>query len=310
MYFIMQSLQNKTVVITGATSGIGLATAVKLAGMGFSVIGVGRSPEKCDAAIALIKKECGLKAEDQGDIVFLTADLSSMASVRELARKIRNELTSAGRSSLDVLINNAGAVSSWYVTTAEGFELQFAVNYLAAFLLTRELLPLLEASPEGRIIALSSGSHYRMRINWNDILMRKRYNCLMAYKQTKLAVVMFCAELNRRLGNGSRLRAFAADPGLVNTDIGLKGTTGIARKIWEMRSGKGIPPEEAAANIAWLASAEEPPKAAEVYWKECRPVKPSRYSLKQYEAQRLWEISEKMCGIIGAGVPDNCTKGA
>ncbi|NTV89072.1 MAG: SDR family NAD(P)-dependent oxidoreductase [Clostridiales bacterium] len=297
-------MSGKTVVITGATSGIGLETAAKLAAHGAFVIGTGRSEQKCAEArkkiLEINRADNSVKHADNtaGAITFLVADLSSMKQVRKLAGDIREALEMKGKAALDVLINNAGAVSSWYISTAEGFELQFAVNYLAAFLLTNELLPLLEASPDGRVIVLSSGSHYRTKINWRDILMRKHYNVLLAYKQSKLACVMFCTELNRRLGAASGVKAFAADPGLVNTSIGFKGTVGIARKIWEMRSRSGISPEKAAGAIAYLASAPELKASEEVYWKDCKPLKPSGYSRKSDEAKKLWEMSEKMCGII------------
>ncbi len=303
-------MRGKTVVITGATSGIGLATALELVGMGASVIGVGRSQKKCNQALEIIRKKFGIESISQecgfdstttqrcGSITFLTADLSSMTQVRRLAEDIREEIAKSGTTWLDVLINNAGAVSSWYVATAEGFELQFAVNYLAAFLLTHELLPMLKSAPEGRMIALASGSHFRTKINWKDILMRKHYNCLMAYKQTKLANVMMCTELNRRLGPETTVHAFAADPGLVNTNIGMKGTMGITKKVWEIRSRGGVTPEAAAVSITYLAADPEVKSSDEVYWKDCRPQLPSSYSRREDEAHRLWEISEKMCGII------------
>ena len=120
-------------------------------------------------------------------ITYLAADLSVLSEVRRLAADIQEQLAIDGFSHLDVLINNAGTVSSWYISTVDGFELQFAVNHLAPFLLTHELLPLLEQSQAGTVICVSSGSHYRTRLRWDDIMLRKSYNTLLAYKQTKLA---------------------------------------------------------------------------------------------------------------------------
>jgi NAD(P)-dependent dehydrogenase (short-subunit alcohol dehydrogenase family) len=292
-----QNLTGKTVVITGSTSGIGLAAAKELAKHGAYVIGVGRSADRCSQAEESIRKEC-----PGARVAFLTADLSCLRQVRELAKSIKSRLSSEGKGCLDVLVNNAGTVSSWYVSTPEGFELQFAVNHLAPFLLTHELLPLLAKSLAGRVISVSSGSHFRTRINWKDVMLRKRYNCLMAYKQSKLANVIFCTELNRRLGPDSSVRAYAVDPGLVNTDIGLKGTTGIARWIWKKRSKGGTDPAVPAASIAYLAGEPSIQASEYVYWKDCMPQQPSRYSQQENTGRRLWELSEKMCGLE----PDAC----
>ncbi len=286
------NMEGKTVVITGFTSGIGLATAKLLAGYGAYIIGTGRNESRCQQAESIIKS-----AFPESAVSYLVADLSSLKQVRELAGNIKKLAEEKNGGSIDVLINNAGTFSSWYVSTPEGFELQFAVNHLAPFLLTHELLPLLQKAPAGRIITVSSGSHYRTRIHWKDIMLRKHYNCLLAYKQSKLANVLFTVELNRRLGRDSKVRAFAVDPGLVNTDIGLKGTTGIARWIWKKRSKNGVPPERAARSIAFLAGEPSIQDRTEVYWKDCKPVRPSRYSQKPEAAIRLWELSEKMCGI-------------
>lgn len=290
-----ENISGKTIAITGATSGIGLAAATELAGRGAFVIGVGRSQARCMEAEKGIKK-----VFPQANVTFLIADLSSLSQVRELARNIKLTLEQSRRQCLDVLVNNAGTVSSWYVTTGDGFELQFAVNHLAPFLLTHELLPLLKAAPSGRVINTSSGSHYRTRMNWNDIMLRKHYNCLMAYKQTKLCNVLFAAEFNRKAGNVRGIRAYAVDPGLVNTDIGLKGTTGIVRWFWKKRSRGGVEPAKAAATIIHLACEPSDRLPADVYWKDCMPQQPSRYSQREDYAEKLWGISEKMCGITSA----------
>ena len=181
--------------------------------------------------------------------------------------------------------------------TADGFELQLAVNHLAPFLLTHELLSLLRAAPAGRVITVSSGSHYRTRMNWTDLQLRKRYGGLRAYKQTKLANVLFTAELNRRLGSRSTIRAFAADPGLVNTEIGLKGTSGLARWVWSRRRLGGASPAEGAATSVYLASEPDVQWSEEIYWRDCQPRTPSGNARRADDARRLWELSEKMCGI-------------
>lgn len=286
------NLSGKIVVLTGATSGIGLATSIQLASAGAFVLGVGRSEDRCRIAGETVRKTCC-----NAKIFYLVADLSSIKQIKELAVKIKDKLIQEGKSHVDALINNAGTVSSWYKSTEDGFELQFAVNHLAPFLLTHELLPLLAAASESRVITVSSGSHNRTKMNWKDILLRKHYNCLAAYKQSKLANVLFCTEFNRRLGPASGITAFAIDPGLVNTQIGFKGTSGIVRWVWQKRSHSGIDPANAAASIVFLAGEPSLSNTTQVYWKECKPLKPSSYSQREDEALRLWELSEKMCGI-------------
>jgi NAD(P)-dependent dehydrogenase (short-subunit alcohol dehydrogenase family) len=131
-------------------------------------------------------------------------------------------------------------------------------------------------------------------------MLRKHYNTLLAYKQTKLANVLFATELNRRLAaSGSSIKAFALDPGLVNTDIGFKGTSGVVKMVWQLRSKGGTPPEVPAHSIAHLALDPAPRLTGKVYWKDCRPKEPSSYSQKSDAAKRLWELSERMCGITG-----------
>ncbi len=137
-------------------------------------------------------------------------------------------------------------------------------------------------------------------LNWSDIQLRRRYNGLRAYNQTKLANVLFTAELNRRLGAASRVRAFAADPGLVKTDIGLKGTPGLVKWIWERRRADGIPPEEAARGIVFLLGESSIQNTHAVYWRHSKPRSPSREALSGSAAQRLWTLSEQMCGIAAA----------
>jgi len=293
----MENLAGKTIVVTGATSGIGLAIAVELARQGTQVLGIGRSRERCEEAERLLRAT-------NTDIAprYFVADLSLPSQVRKAAEEIRGTLKSNGREWIDGLVNNAGTFTYWLTLTLEGFETQWAVNHLAPFLLTHELRPLLEAAPESRVVTVSSASHYSGRMNWEDIQLRRRYNGLRAYDQTKLANVLFTAELNRQLGEGSRLRAFAADPGLVKTDIGLKGTPGMVRWFWGIRRYRGVPPEVSAKGIVYLLGEPSLQSRPEIYWKQGIAKNPSRASQDMEAAQRLWAISEKMCGLRNGGV--------
>jgi len=301
-----RDLTGKTILVTGATSGIGHAAARLLAARGAALIGVGRSPARSDAARAALLTE----TPDAG-VTFFSADLASQRQVRALAAAVTAHLEARGSGHLDALINNAGTVSSWFVATEDGYELQFAVNHLAPFLLTHALLPLLERAPSARVVMVSSGSHFNTRMHWPDVMLRRGYACLKAYKQSKLANILFTAELNRRLGEDSPVRAYAADPGLVNTEIGLKGTGGLEQWVWRRRRADGVSPEQSAASLVFLAADPSLEGARDLYWKDGRPAEPSRCALRADEAARLWALSERLCGITwGAAQAPGCTAGA
>lgn len=260
--------------------------------MGAAILGIGRSSLRCALAANEILEETS-----NPDIHFFTADLSSQRQVRQAALEVSEHLEKYGRK-LDVLVNNAGTVTTWYTATEDGYETQFAVNHLAGFLLTHQLLPYLQAAPEARILTVTSRSHRTMRMFWNDVMMRRFYFILLAYKQSKLANVLFTVGLNHRLGPNSRLRAFAIDPGLVNTSIGGKNQPAIVRWVWNLRRQKGAEPSDGAKTLIHVASAPhlDPPDG--VYWRHGRSIPPSRYAQRMDEVERLWALSEQLCGIV------------
>jgi NAD(P)-dependent dehydrogenase (short-subunit alcohol dehydrogenase family) len=286
-------LSNKTYVVTGATSGIGLATAEALARAGADVIGVGRSPERNNAAENKLRSLTG-----NPRIHYLLADLSLQSQVKALAVQINTLLAEESKTSLDGLVNNAGVFTYWFTLTPEGVEMQWAVNHLAPFLLTHALLPLLKAAPFGRVVTVSSDSHYSGRMHWDDPQLRRHYDGLKAYGNTKLANILFTLALNQRL-KGSSMHAFAVDPGLVKTDIGLKNTPALARWVWKLRRSGGTPPEVPAQGIFTLLTEPSLQDTAHLYWKDSRPKRASRAALDEASAQQLWSLSEKMCGIDG-----------
>lgn len=292
---IKQSMmENKVVVITGATSGIGFAAAKELASRGAAIIGVGRSTERNQKAQNEI-----LAASPEAKVTYLLADLSSQQQVRKLATDISEWIEEIGLGKLDVLVNNAGMVTNWYTATEDGYETTFAVNHLAPFLLTHELMPLLKAAPAARIVTVSSFSHRKTRMHWRDVMMRRRFNTLFAYQQSKLCNVFFSTEFNRRFGEKTPIRAYAIDPGLVNTDIGLKGTSGIVNWFWGRRQKKGATPEKGAETVVFVSAEPLVNGSMDVYWKDCAPFKPSKYSQRKEEASKLWDLSNRLCGIKG-----------
>ncbi|MDD5018259.1 MAG: SDR family NAD(P)-dependent oxidoreductase [Eubacteriales bacterium] len=278
----------KTAVITGATSGIGFAVAEALAAKGWRVIGVGRTAENCGAARARL-----LKARPDVDVLYFWGDLSEQNDVHRVADEITGHLDTHCGGRLNALINNAGGVRGRYITTAEGYEIQFALNHLAGFLLTYRLMDALKKGA-GRLILTGSGSHRMMRMRWHDIMFQKRYSPLFAYKQSKLAGMLFASEFNRRFA-GMGVRAYVVDPGLVDTDIGSKQTSGLVHAFWSLRRRGGVMPETAAASYACLCGEEKTPDG--LYYRQCRPRAYSKQADIEDDAKRLFALSERLCGI-------------
>ena len=277
----------KTAVITGASSGIGLAALAELTQKGFRVIGIGRDQTRCEQV-----KQKILSDQPNASITFLCADLMQQREVERVATEISQILAEENENKLEVLINNAGCVRSWYTTTEEGYEQQFALNHLASFLLTYRLLPQLKRA-EGRVIMTGSESHKHMRMHWNDVMLTRGYNPLTAYKQSKLANILFAKGLNERyLGDG--ITSYVVDPGLVCTEIGCKNTGGLVDWIWNKRKKHGVAPEIPAKTYAYLSDTKPAPR--ELYYHLCKPNSYSAQVTRE-NANKLFALSEKLCGI-------------
>ena len=284
-------LSGKAVVVTGASSGIGWQTALEFCRRGALVLAVGRSAERCQQAEARI-----LQDVPAARIHYLLADLSRQREVRRLAGEVALALRQQGCNGLDVLVNNAGTFMDKLVLTEDGIETTIAVNHLAPFLLTNLLLPELAARPESRVITVSSGSHYRTWLNPARLRKPLVFNSLWAYKVSKLANVLFSVELNERQ-QGHAPQAFAVDPGLVNTDIGLKGTGTLAAYVWRWRQKAGVDPSVPAATILFTATDSAAPRSGQVYWYLSAPRLPSRAALDARLARGLWQESARLCGL-------------
>lgn len=285
------TLKGKIAVVTGSTAGIGLAAAIMLAGAGVAIIGVGRSQERCDKARAAI-----LAAHPDAKVVYVLADLSKQAQVRTLAEDIKKVLKEWKSDHLDLLVNDAGTYSGKYRLTEDGAEYTLAVNHFAGFLLTHELLPMLAKAPDARILTVSSGSHYRTKLNVDRINHPLIYIGLGAYKVSKLANVLFTYEFNRQFAS-TQMMAFAVDPGLVNTDIALKNTDALSRFVWRIRRNSGTSPEVPAQTILHLAEMQIQMSLHDFYWKDSHPKQPSRAALDVKTAKELWNESDHVCGI-------------
>ena len=277
----------KTVIITGATSGIGLETARKLVGKGYFVIGVGHSMSNCDKA-----KEQIMAQKPSGKIVYFVADLMQLGEVTRVADELERYIANNCSGEIYALINNVGGVRSWYQTTQEGYEQQFALNHLAGFLLTYRLFPYIEKAL-GRVIMTSSNSHKGIKMHWDDLMLKDGYNPLTAYKQSKLCNILFAQALNDRYSRNG-ISAYAVDPGLVNTNIGNKQTGGLVNFIWLLRKKHGVRPELPAETYVYLCEQASAPNG--LYYYLCRERRFSK-EVTQENASRLFDLSERLCGI-------------
>ena len=258
-------MTGKVVVVTGATSGIGWQAALDFTCAGAAVIGVGRNAERCQRA-----RERILHARPKAKIAFVAADLASQTQVKRLADEIMGLLDRDHQGRLDVLVNNAGLSSQKRILTEDGIETTFAVNHLAVVLLTYLLLPALMKTPGSRVITVSSNSHYKTWFNPEKAANPAIYFGLWAYKVSKLSNVLFTQHFNQMMG-GRDPQAFAVDPGLVNTDIGLKDPSPLARWVWRSRQKKGDSPEKPAKTILHLAQADGLDCLKDPYWQRQQP---------------------------------------
>jgi retinol dehydrogenase 14 len=281
----MPSLHGKTVLVTGATSGIGKATARALARMGARVLIVGRDPAKC----AAVQDE--LKADTGGTVERLAADLSSQASIRQLAEEVRSRT-----GGLHVLVNNAGGYFGSRRLTVDGLEYTFALNHLAYFLLTNLLLDMLVKSAPARVVSVSSGAQAMGRIDFNDLQGEKRYGPQRAYSQSKLANVLFTYELARRLA-GTGVTANCLHPGVVRTGFGKADPSPFMRFMIDTASRFMLSPEDGAATSVHLASSPEVEGVSGTYFAKSKPVRSSRISYDAGTAERLWAISAELTGL-------------
>ncbi|MFT4056085.1 MAG: SDR family NAD(P)-dependent oxidoreductase [Novosphingobium sp.] len=276
------------VVITGASSGIGKASAAEFARMGWHVIATGRDPARCDAA------EAELRAF--GKVDFLRGDFTEMADVRRVASEI-----AALTDKVHVLVNNAGGIRDALYLSSEGLEATFAANHLAPFLLTRELLPLLERaaqdSPSGtvRVIAVSSLAHEQAKaMRWDDLMMLDDFATGPAYCQAKLANLLFTRELDRRLADKG-ITAQAMHPGKVGSNFWSHGEASL------QAYGKGqdlVSPEQSARTIVWLATAPEAGVNGGRYFHDLTEIPAAPQALDDAAAARLWQESERILAEI------------
>jgi NAD(P)-dependent dehydrogenase (short-subunit alcohol dehydrogenase family) len=275
-------MNGKTVLITGASAGVGLHSAIGLAKLGTEVVMVGRDEQRTTQAVALVKSQTGNQS-----VSYLLADLSSLKDVRKLAEEFKDKY-----KKLDVLLNNAGAIFLSRKVSVEGYEMSLALNHLNYFLLTNLLLDMLKAGPSGRIVNVSSRAHYRGHVNFDDLQSQHGYNGMRVYSMSKLMNVLFTYELSRRL-QGTHVTANCLHPGFVASNFA--GNNG-----WFVRLGMAFMPrrisvEDGAKCSIYLASSPEVQGLSGKYFNyDLKEKRSSDESYDEVVAKRLWGVSEQL----------------
>ncbi len=276
-------MTGKVVAITGANAGIGRATAEALARMGAKVLACGRNSAKLEEAADAIRAATGNNSMET-----FVADLSSVNEVRRLATAIAQST-----DRLDVLINNAGVGVDRRIETVDGFELILAVNYLAPFVLTNELLPLLKASAPSRVVTVSSALHASVKsLDLEDLQSTKRFKWDAAYNRAKLAGILFSNELARRL-EGTGVTANSLHPGVIATEFGADGDLNGFNALMFRIMKWFLPGAEAGAQTSiYVATAPELESVSGRYFEKCKEKASSKLARDETLAQDLWAETE------------------
>jgi NAD(P)-dependent dehydrogenase (short-subunit alcohol dehydrogenase family) len=283
-------MKGKTVVVTGANSGIGFETAAALGAMGARVLVTARNADKGRAAVAAL----GERIDGAGEAQLVVFDLADLSSVRRGAAEIMEQ---APR--LDVLVNNAGLILTERSETVDGYEATFATNHLGPFLLTNLLLPRLKASAPSRVVNVASTAHSAARkgLPFDDLQTTSRYAGMRVYGESKLANVLFTVELARRL-DGSGVTANSLHPGTVRTGYGADGD---ARGLLALGIKIGKPlflsPAKGARTSVFLASSPDVEGVSGKYFVKCKEKKPRRQGQDVDAARRLWQVSDELVGL-------------
>lgn len=279
------------IVVTGASDGIGKAAVREFARLGATVVMVGRNEAKTAAAARAIMSETGSRT-----VSWLIADLSTLTAVRDVGQLLRER-----HPRIDVLCNNAGAMFLEHALTADGIERTFALNHLAYFVLTLELLPCLHAAARAsgkpaRVVNVASRTHKNARLDLAHVQLGADYRGWRAYANSKLCNILFTRSLARRL-TAADVVTHAMHPGVVSTRFATNnGAMGrFLRRVMDLRS---VTPEQGADTMVWLATSMDPQvtDASGQYWYKRHPGSMSRAAQDDGRAEQLWRLSEGLTG--------------
>jgi NAD(P)-dependent dehydrogenase (short-subunit alcohol dehydrogenase family) len=280
-------LNGRTVLVTGATSGIGYHTAQALAAMGAEVIIGARLEARGRNAVERVRREV-----PNAQVGYLPGDLSSLAEIRRFADEFLERYPR-----LNVLVNNAGGYFMRRTYSVDGHEMTFALNHLSYFLLTNLLLERLQQGAPARVVNVSSVAHRDARIRFEDLSFARGYRFgYGAYAQSKLANVLFTYELHRRL-SGSGVTTNALHPGFVRTGLPTKHSWRLLRIFIALGFMSGMPAAEGARTSVRLAADPDLKTVSGKYFSVGRMERSSSRSYAEDAAQRLWEVSERLTGL-------------
>ena len=276
----MDNLDGKIAIVTGANSGMGMATVEALSDKGATVIMLCRSEERGKEAILKLTEN------KERNLDLILCDLGDYESIRNFTKAVKEKY-----DHIDILVNNAGFISLDRQETKEGLERQFGINHIGHFLLTKELLELMGKG--SRIVNVASGAHKTGKIHFDDINLTKGFNVIKAYSQSKLANVLFTRELARRVADRG-ITVNCCHPGAVATNIGIDRDTGFGKTITGLLKPFFQTPMEGARTAIFLASDKSVENITGGYFYKCKIAKSSKRSKSKKLAKKLFELSEKL----------------
>lgn len=276
------SMNGKRVVLTGASRGIGRETALALGKMGADLSIVVRDAERGKAVAEEVRALKG-----GGDVEVFIADLSSLGDIRRVGAELL-----AKHDVIDVLVNNAGALLMDRQVTKDGYEATFATNHLGYFLVTKMLLDAVKKAPAGRIVNVASEAHRRGSLAFDDLMGEKKYAGWFAYSASKLANILFTAELARRL-EGTKVTTNSLHPGVIASGF-ARNNDGLVGFLAKLASPFLMSSEDGAKTTLFLATDPSGAATNGLYFSKCKPKTPSREARDASVAKRLWDVSEEL----------------
>jgi NAD(P)-dependent dehydrogenase (short-subunit alcohol dehydrogenase family) len=276
-------MHGKTVVITGATSGVGQVAAEALARLGGRVVFTARDAGKGRAMLDRL-----IRANPDAAHGWVEADLSTIAAMKAAGKALARKL-----ARIDVLVNNAGAIFERRELTSDGLEKTFAVNHMAYFVVTETLRPRL--APDARIVSTASNAHAYGALDFDDLQSARRYSGMAAYARSKLCNILWTRELARRLAN-TEITANCLHPGAVRTGFG-ENNRGVLKTLFGLARPFMLTPEQGADTLVHLASSPDVAGQTGGYWSRRRLAQPSAAARDPAAALRLWEVSARLAGV-------------